>query len=72
MKLNMSLADRVIRFAIAAVIAVLYMTEVLSGTLAIVLLALALILVLTSVVGFCPLYALLGIDTNKHKTTEAE
>ena len=51
MKKNMSNADRMIRLIIAAVIAVLYFTGILTGTGAIVLLGLAGIFVLTSRVG---------------------
>lgn len=63
MKKNMGSGDRIIRFAIAALIAVLYFTGTISGTLGVVLLVLAGVFVLTSLVGFCPLYAPLGIST---------
>ncbi len=67
MKKNMGGADRVIRVIIAAIIAVLYFTKVIPGTLGIVLLALAGIFVLTSLVSFCPLYLPFGINTCKKK-----
>jgi hypothetical protein len=67
MKKNMGGADRVIRVIIAAIIAVLYFTKVIPGTLGIVLLALAGIFVLTSLISFCPLYAPFGINTCKKK-----
>lgn len=67
MKKNMGGADRVIRVIIAAIIAVLYFTKVIPGTLGIVLLALAGIFVLTSLVSFCPLYLPFGINTCKNK-----
>ncbi len=63
MKKNMGTADRVIRIIIAAIIAGLYFTNVISGTLGIILLVLAGIFVLTSLVSFCPLYAPFGIRT---------
>ena len=63
MKKNMGIADRVIRVVIAAVIAILYFTNVISGNLGIVLLILAGIFLLTSIVGFCPLYAPFGLKT---------
>lgn len=63
MKKNMGNVDRIIRVIIAAVIAVLYFSNILSGTLGIVLLALSVIFVLTSLVSFCPLYAPFGIKT---------
>lgn len=63
----MGTADRLIRILIAAVIAILYLTNMLSGTIGWVLLALAAILVLTSLVSFCPLYLPFGISTCKNK-----
>jgi hypothetical protein len=66
-KLNMSMTDRVIRLVVAAVILILFLTNVITGTLAIILAVVAAILALTAVVGFCPLYALLGLSTNKQQ-----
>lgn len=63
MKKNMGNADRIIRVIIAALIAILYFTNVLTGTLGIVLLALAGVFVLTSLISFCPLYAPFGLST---------
>ena len=63
MRKNMGTTDRIIRVLIAAVIAILYFTGTISGTLGIVLLVLAGIFVLTSLVGFCPLYAPFGLRT---------
>ncbi len=48
---------------VAGIIAVIYAAGILTGTVAIVLLILAAVLVLTSLVGFCPLYALLGVNS---------
>lgn len=67
MKKNMGNVDRAIRVLLAIVIAALYFTGTVSGTLGIVLLALAGIFVLTSFVSFCPLYAPFGISTCKTK-----
>jgi hypothetical protein len=63
MKKNMGNTDRIIRVIIAAVIAILYFTNVIPGTLGVVLLILAIIFVLTSLISFCPLYAPFGIKT---------
>jgi hypothetical protein len=63
MKKNMGTADRLIRIVIAAVVAALYFTNVVTGTLGIVLLALAGVFVLTSLISFCPLYSLVGLNT---------
>lgn len=63
MKKNMGSADRMIRLLLAAVMVVLYFTNVVTGTLGIVLLVVAGVFVLTSLVSFCPLYPILGINT---------
>jgi hypothetical protein len=63
MKKNMGIADRLIRVIIAAVLAILYFTNIISGTLGLILLIVAGIFLLTSVVSFCPLYAPFGIKT---------
>ena len=65
MKKNMGSADKLIRVLIAVAIAVLYYLDKIEGTLALVLLAFALIFLLTSLVSFCPLYTIFGIRTNK-------
>lgn len=67
MKKNMGSADRIIRVIIAAIIAVLFYTGTISGTLGIVLLVLAGVFVLTSFISFCPLYAPFGLSTCKMK-----
>jgi hypothetical protein len=67
MKKNMGMADKIIRVIIAAVVVILYFTETVSGALGIVLLVLAGIFVLTSLISFCPLYTLVGINTCKMK-----
>jgi len=65
MKQNMGSFDRIIRVIIAIVIAILYFANVISGTVAIVLLVLAGVFILTSLVSFCPLYLPFGISTKK-------
>jgi hypothetical protein len=63
MKKNMGTADRIIRVIIAAIVAILYFTNVITGTLGIVLLVLAGVFVVTSLISFCPLYAPFGFKT---------
>ena len=65
MKANESGLDRIIRIVVGIVLFVLYFNGVVSGTLGIVSLVVGAILLLTGLVGFCPLYALLKIRTNK-------
>ncbi|MEI6412049.1 MAG: DUF2892 domain-containing protein [Bacteroidota bacterium] len=65
MKKNMGTIDKVARLLVAIVIAGLYYANIISGTAAIILLIVAAIFVLTSFVGFCPLYLPFGISTRK-------
>jgi len=65
MKTNMGSADRAIRVLIAIAVAILYFTGTIQGTLGVVLLVLAVVFLLTSVMGFCPLYTLFGMNTCK-------
>lgn len=63
MRANMGTTDRVLRVVVAVVVAGLILAGVVQGVLAIVLGVLAAVFVLTSLVGFCPLYAPFGIST---------
>lgn len=65
MKKNMGSADRIVRLIVAAIFAVLYFTNTVSGTFGIILLVLAGVFVLTSLISFCPLYAPFGFSTCK-------
>ena len=67
MKKNMGTADRVIRIIIAAIIALLYFSDILTGSIGIILLILAIVFVLTSLISFCPLYVLFGLKTCQSK-----
>ncbi|MGN0019367.1 MAG: DUF2892 domain-containing protein, partial [Sphingobacterium hotanense] len=55
MRQNIGNIDRGIRVFVAIVIAVLFFTERITGTISIVLMVFAGILILTSMMGFCPL-----------------
>jgi hypothetical protein len=70
MKKNMSIVDRQIRIAIASVIVILFFTDVIGGMLGLILLILSGVLFLTSLFGFCPLYALAGVHTSNRKPEE--
>lgn len=65
MKANMGTTDRMIRVVIAMILIGLYFTETITGTLATVLLILAGVFILTSIISFCPLYPLVGLNTCK-------
>ena len=65
MKKNMGSTDKIIRIAAAVIIAVLYFTNTISGTLALILGAFAIIFIITSFVSVCPLYIPFGLSTRK-------
>jgi len=67
MKKNMGSTDKGIRIVIALAIAALYYFNVIEGTLAYVLMALALVFLLTSLISFCPLYLPFGLNTCNKK-----
>ena len=68
MKKNIGNTDKLIRLMLALLVAVLYYTGVISGTFAIILGVIAVVLVVTSMFSFCGLYTILGINTCKTKT----
>lgn len=61
----MGTIDKVIRIVLAITVLVLYLLNVISGTLAIILGVFAVIFVLTSLISFCPLYLPCNISTRK-------
>ena len=65
MKKNMGFIDKVVRILVAIVVIALYFTNVISGVLAIILLIFAGVFILTSLLGFCPLYIPFGLNTGK-------
>jgi hypothetical protein len=65
MKPNMGTIDKAVRIIAALAIAGLYFAGILSGTVAIVLLVLAVVFIITSFMSFCPLYYPFGISTRK-------
>ncbi|MCU0376025.1 MAG: DUF2892 domain-containing protein [Chitinophagaceae bacterium] len=67
MKKNMGAADKAIRLLLAVVFAVLYFTGTISGTPGLVFLVLGGVFAATSLVSFCPLYTLVGINTCSKK-----
>ncbi|MCY7328097.1 MAG: DUF2892 domain-containing protein [Saprospiraceae bacterium] len=63
MNKNMGSPDRIIRLILAAIAVFLYFNGTLTGTVGIVALVVAAVFALTSMVGFCPLYRLVGLST---------
>jgi len=70
MKKNMGTLDKYIRMALAAVVLLLSIFDVINGTLAYVLIGLAMVFALTSLFSFCPLYLPFKIDTREKKKAE--
>ncbi len=65
MKINESKLDRIIRVVVGIILIALGLFGVVGGWLVWAAYIVGAILVLTGIVGFCPLYALLKINTNK-------
>ncbi len=63
MKKNVGNTDRIIRLIVAVVVAILFFNNIITGTLGIALMVLAVIFLLTGLVSFCPIYAIFGIRT---------
>lgn len=59
----MGITDRIVRTVLAATAITLYTTGIVSGTLGIVLIVLSAVFLLTSLISFCPIYTLLGMNT---------
>lgn len=68
MKKNVGNGDRFLRIMIGIIALILVIGNVVGGTLMWVALAVGIIMVLTSSLQFCPLYALLGVNTCKVKS----
>ncbi len=74
LKKNMGTLDKTIRISIALILLGLYIGgSIPEGTLTLLLIIICTIFLLTSIIGFCPLYALLNLTTRKqHKSSESE
>ena len=64
---NMGTIDRVIRLAVVAAVIGAYGLGLIGGTLALVLGAIAVILLLTSITGTCPAYMPFGLSTRPRR-----
>ena len=62
---NVNSIDKVIRILLAVVLGILIFTNQVAGTLAIILGILAVVLLLTSFLSFCPIYAMFNLSTIK-------
>ncbi|MEJ5241582.1 MAG: DUF2892 domain-containing protein [Anaerolineales bacterium] len=65
MTINMASWDRIVRFVVALVFGYLFFAKMVSGAVGVVLLVIAIIFLLTSFVGFCPLYKVFNFSTKR-------
>ncbi len=67
MNKNMGALDKSLRVLTAIIIAILYFLNVIGGTIAYILMVIAIIFLITSFINFCPIYSLIGINTCRKK-----
>jgi hypothetical protein len=67
MKSNIGFVDKTLRVIIAFAFSALYFTQTVQGAFGILLLTIGGVLIFTSILGFCPLYKIIGISTCKVK-----
>ena len=71
-KRNLGDVDRTIRMLIGTAIAVPFLGRTVTATPGIVLIAISVFLLTTSLLGWCPVYALLRISTTKPEDAAAK
>lgn len=67
MKKNVGILDKVIRITFAVIVTVLYFMNIIPSTLGILLMIFAGVFLATSLISFCPLYSIFGINTCRIK-----
>jgi len=67
MKKNMGPVDRILRSIVALSLIALYILEIITGTIGIVVTVFASIMLISAIIGNCPPYALMGFNTCKKK-----
>jgi amino acid transporter len=65
MKKNLGTVDRITRIVLAVVLGGLYLGGQITGTLGVLFALVAVVLLLTGAVSFCPLYFALKLSTKK-------
>jgi|WetSurMetagenome_2_1015567.scaffolds.fasta_scaffold00229_14 hypothetical protein len=68
MRANESAADRIVRVVLGLALAALIPLKIVTGAAAIAVGVVAGIALVTGLVGFCAIYALFGLATNKGKS----
>ncbi len=69
MQANMGKGDRILRFSGAVIIGIFSLAGELNGIFIVILGLIFLMLSITSIAGFCPLYVPLKISTKKKEVT---
>jgi|OpeIllAssembly_1097287.scaffolds.fasta_scaffold317304_1 uncharacterized membrane protein len=67
MKKNVGSVDKIVRLLLAAVFILLFIFNAVPVIFGYILLALAVILILTSLLNFCPIWMMFGVNTCKIK-----
>jgi hypothetical protein len=67
MKKNVGSIDQIIRYLLAALFIILFIFQVVSGIFGYILLALAVVFIVTALLNFCPIWWMIGTKTNKAK-----
>ena len=67
MKKNMGPVDRILRSIVALTLIALYILDIITGTVGIVVVVFASIMLILAIIGNCPPYALMGFNTCKKK-----
>jgi hypothetical protein len=72
MKKNEGMFDRILRATLALTVFFLYYNRIITGSAGIILLIIAAVMAITSLTGICPLYAALGVSTDRHRKADAD
>jgi hypothetical protein len=67
MKKNVGSIDQIIRYLLAAVLIILFATKIVTGVLGYILLAVAVVFIVTALLNFCPIWWMIRVRTNKNK-----
>ena len=70
MKKNLGFTDQIARWVIAAIIYVLYAVGALHGVIGNILLVVAVIITITGLLGWCPIYLFFGLNTYVKKVED--
>ena len=65
MKKNITGLERIVRLLLAAILIILFMTNIVKGVLGIVLLIIGVLLAITALMGYCPIYKIISKEDNK-------